>query len=200
MWGLDYKESWALKNWCFLTVVLEKTRLESPLDCKEIQPVHPKGDQSWLFIGRINAEAETLNTLATWCKELTHVKRPWCWERLRAGGEGDNRGWDGWMASSTRWTWVWVDSGSWWWTGRPGVLRFLGLQRVGHDWATELNFIRAYKTLWNLRPIIPRTVTTTCFFSLVILGNMQDISWKDAKALTQPSSILSLSLSIISFP
>ena len=80
------------------------------------------------------------NTLATWCKELTHLKRPWCWERLRAVGEGDNREWDGWMASPTQWTWVWVDSGSWWWTGRPGMLRFMGSQRVGHDWATELNW------------------------------------------------------------
>ena len=80
------------------------------------------------------------NTLATWCEELTHWKRPWCWERLRAGGEGDNRGWDGWMVSPTRWTWVLVDSGSWWWTGRPGMLRFVGSQRVGHDWATELNW------------------------------------------------------------
>ena len=76
--------------------------------------------------------------LATWCEELTHLKRPWCWERLRAGGEGDDRGWDGWMTSSTWWTWVWVNSGSWWWTGRPGVLWFMGSQRVGHHWATEL--------------------------------------------------------------
>ena len=80
------------------------------------------------------------NTLATWWEELTHWKRPWCWERLRAGGEGDDRGWDGWMASPTPWTWVWVDSGSWWWTGRPGVLQFMGSQRIGHDWATELNW------------------------------------------------------------
>ena len=78
------------------------------------------------------------NTLATWCKELTHLKRPWCWERLKVGGEGEDRGWDGWMASLTRWTWIWVNSGSWWWTGRPGVLRFMGSQRIGHDWATEL--------------------------------------------------------------
>ena len=78
------------------------------------------------------------NTFATWCEELTHLKRPWCWERLRAGGEGNDREWDGWMASPTQWTWVWVDSGSWWSTGRPGVLRSMGLQRVGHDWATEL--------------------------------------------------------------
>ena len=74
--------------------------------------------------------------------ELTHWKRLWCWEGLGSGGEGDDRGWDGWMASLTRWTWVWVNSGSWWWTGRPGVLRFMGSQRVGRDWATELNWIR----------------------------------------------------------
>ena len=80
------------------------------------------------------------NTLATSCVELTHWKKPWCWEGLRAGGEGDDRGWDGWMASLTRWTWVWVNSGSLWWTGRPGVLRFMGSQRVRCDW-TELNVI-----------------------------------------------------------
>ena len=81
------------------------------------------------------------STLATWCEELTHCKRLWCWEGLWAGGEGDNRGWDGWMASLTWWTWVWVNSGSWWWTGRPGVLRFMGSQRVGHDWPTELKWM-----------------------------------------------------------
>ena len=107
MWKSDCEESWALKNWCFWTVVLEKT-LESPLDCKEIQPVHPKGNQSWIFIGRTDAEAETLST---WCEELTHWKRPWCWERLKTGGKGDDRGWDGWMASPTVWTWVWVGDG-----------------------------------------------------------------------------------------
>ena len=79
------------------------------------------------------------NTLATWCEELTHWKRPRWWERLRAGGEGDDRGWNGWMASSTQWTWAWVNSRSWRWTGRPGVLWFVGSQRVGHDWDTELN-------------------------------------------------------------
>ena len=139
MWELDCEESWALKNWCFWTVVLEKT-LESPLDCKEIQPVHSKGDQSWVFTGRTDVEAETPITLATWSQELTHWKRPWCWERLKAGGEGDDRGWDGWMASPTHWTWVWVNSGGWWWTGRPGMLWFMVSQRVGHDWATELNW------------------------------------------------------------
>ena len=119
MWELDYKEGLALKNWCFWTVVLEKS-LESPLDCKEIQPVHPKGDQSWVFIGGPDVKAETLILWATWCRELTHLKRPWCWERLRAGGEGDDRWWDGWMASLTQWTWVWVDSGNWWCCGSWG--------------------------------------------------------------------------------
>ena len=76
--------------------------------------------------------------LATSCEELTHWKRPWCWEGLGAGEEGDDRGWGGWMASPTRWTWVWVNSGSWWWTWRSGVLRFMESQRVGHDWVTEL--------------------------------------------------------------
>ena len=73
-------------------------------------------------------------------EELTHWKRPWCWEGLGAGGEGDNRVWHGWMASPTRWAWVWVNSGSLWWTGRSGVLRFMGWQRVGHDWAAEVNW------------------------------------------------------------
>ena len=76
------------------------------------------------------------NTLAPWCKEVSHWKRPWCWERLKVGGEGDDRGWDGWMAPPTRRTWVWASSGSWWWTGRPGVLQSVWSQRVGHDWAT----------------------------------------------------------------
>ena len=108
MWELDYKESWVLKNWCFWTVVLEKTR-ESPLDCKEIQPVHPKTDQSW----KDWCWSWNSNTLATLCEELTHLKRPWCWERMKVGGEGDDTGWDGWMASPTQWTWVWVNFGSW---------------------------------------------------------------------------------------
>ena len=78
------------------------------------------------------------STLATSCEELTHWKRLWCCEGLGAGGEGDNRGWEGWMASLTRWTWVWVNSRSWWWTGRPGMLQFMGSQRFGQDWATDL--------------------------------------------------------------
>ena len=127
MWELDYKESWALKNWCFWTVVLER-RLKSPLDCKKIQPVHLKGNQSWIFIGRANAEAETPIFWPPDVKKLTHLKRPWCWERLKVGGGGDDSGWDIWMASLTQWTWVWVNSGSWWWTGWPGVLQSVGLK------------------------------------------------------------------------
>ena len=77
------------------------------------------------------------NTLATCCEELTHWKRPWCWKRFKAEGEGDDRGWVGWIASLTRWTWVWVGSGSWWWTGKPGLLQCMESQVVRHDWATE---------------------------------------------------------------
>ena len=80
------------------------------------------------------------STLATSCEELTHWKRLWCWEGLGAGGEGDDRRWEGWMASLTWWTWVWVNSRSWWWTGRPGMLQFMWSQRVGHNWVTELNW------------------------------------------------------------
>ena len=127
--------NWTELNW---TVVLEKT-LKSPLDCKEIQPVNPKGNQSWIFIGRIDAEAEIPILWPPQVKKMTCWKRPWCWERLKAGGEGDNRGWDGWMASPTRWTWVWVNSGCWWWPGRPEVLQSMGSQRVRHNWETELN-------------------------------------------------------------
>jgi len=88
------------------------------------------------------------STLATSCEELTHWKRPWYWEGLGAGGEGEDRGWDGWMASLTRWTWVWVNSRSWWWTGRPGVLRFMGWQRVGHDWAELIYCIQFFSGAW----------------------------------------------------
>ena len=138
MWELDCEESWTLKNWCFWTVVLDKT-LASPLDCKEIQPVHSEGDRSWGVFGRNDAKAETSVLWPPHAKSWL-IGKDWCWEGLGAGEEGDDRGWDGWMASLTQWTWVWVNSGSWWWTGRPGMLRFMGSQRVGHDWETELNW------------------------------------------------------------
>ena len=140
---LDYKESWVLKNWCIWTVVLEKT-LESPLDCREIQPVHHKRKSVLNIYWKNWCWSWNSNTLATWCEELTHWKRPWCWERLKAGGKGDDRRWDGWMASPAQWTWVWVNSRSWWWTGRPSVLQFMGSQRVRHDWATKLNWSFLY--------------------------------------------------------
>ena len=122
-------ESWTIKRaehrridvfelWCW-------RRLLSLLNCKEIQPVQPKGNQSWIFVGRTDAEAEA-PILQAWCEELTHWKRPWCWERLKAGREGDDRGWDGWMASPTQWTWVWVTYGSWRWTGKPSMLQSMG--------------------------------------------------------------------------
>ena len=124
-WRID-----AFQLWCWSP--------RSLLDCKKIQPVHPKGSRSWIFIDW--CWCWNSNTLATRCKELTHWKTPWCWERLKAGGEGDDKGWDGWMASPTQWTWIWVNSGSWWWTGKPGMLLSNGWQRVRHDRATELNF------------------------------------------------------------
>ena len=139
MWDLNYKESSVLKNWCFWTVVLEKT-LESLLNCKEIQPVHPKGDRSWVFIWRTDFESATP---VLWPPEFKNwligkdpdARKDW---RQEEKGTTEDRLSDG---ITDSWTWVWVDSGSWWWTGRPGVLQSIGLQRVGHDWATELNWI-----------------------------------------------------------
>ena len=130
----------------------------APLDCKKIQPAHPKGNKSWIFIGRTGCWSWTSNTLATWCKELTHWKRPWCWERLKAGEEGDNRGWDGWMASPTQWTWVWVISWSWWWTGRPGVLQSMGSNKE-LDMAEQLNW-----TELNWAPLTLLSIASSAFF------------------------------------
>ena len=136
MWELDHKESWALKNWCFelwcwrrLLRVPWTARRSNQSTLKEISPDY------WLEGLMLNLK---LQYLAPWCKELTHLKRPWCWERLKAGGEGDERGWDGWMASLTQWTWVWVNSRSWGWTGRPGVVRFMGLKES--DMTERLNW------------------------------------------------------------
>ena len=141
-------ESWTVKKaehrkidafelWCWRRL-LRSLGLQgdptSPSERRSVLGVHWK-DWCWSW---------NSNTLATSCEELTHWKRPWCWEGLGAGGEGDDRGWDGWIASLTRWTWVWINSESWWWKGRPGVLWFMGSQRVGHDWATELNWIVHY--------------------------------------------------------
>ena len=110
----------------------------NPLDCKEIKPLLKEISPKYSLEGL--CWSWSYNTLASWCEELTHWKRSWCWERLRAGGERDDRGWDGWMALLTQWTWVWASSGRWWWTGKPGVLQSMGLQRVRYDWVTELNW------------------------------------------------------------
>ena len=164
MWELDCEESWVLKNWCFFFFfkffnffsfisfflkfyfILELMLLncgvaENSWESLGLQrdPTSRLWRRSALgFIWREWCWSWNSSTLATSCEELTRWKRPWCWEGLGAGGEGDDRGWNGWMASLSRWTWVWVNSGSWWWTGRPGVLWFMGSQRVGHGWATDL--------------------------------------------------------------
>ena len=132
---------------------------ESP-GLQESQPVHPKGDQSWVFIGRTDPEAETPNTFATPCGELTQWKRPWCWEVLGEGRQWDNREWDGWMTWLTQWTWVCVNPGSWWWTGRSGVLWFMGSQR--NNWETtewlnwtDLNFTAYGDCSHNIKTLAP---------------------------------------------
>ena len=140
-------ESWIIKKaehrridafelWCWrrLLRVPWTARSSNQSILKEINPgISLEGEWCWSW---------NSSTLATSCEELTHWKRFWCWEGLRAGGRGNDGGWDGWMASLTWWTWTWVNSGSWWWTGRPGVLRFMGSQRVRHDWATKLNWTK----------------------------------------------------------
>ena len=142
-------------NWCFL--VLEKT-LESPLDCKEIQPVHLKGAQSWIFIGRTHDAAETPILCPPNAKNWLIGKRPCCWERLKTG-EADDRRWGGWIASLTQWTWVWASSQHWWRTGKPTVQQSMGSQKVGHDWETELNWterhtwVNAVIKFWVHKPM-----------------------------------------------
>ena len=139
MWELDCEEGWSLKNWGFWTVVLENT-LESPLDCKEIQPVHPKGNQSWILIGRTDAEAETPILWPPAVKNGLIRKDPDAGKDWRQEEEGTTEdkmvAWHHWLNGC----WVWANSRSWWWTGRHGVLWFMWSQRVRHDWATELNW------------------------------------------------------------
>ena len=140
MWELDHEEGWTPKNQCFWTVVLEKT-LESPLDCKEIQPVRPKGNHPWIFIEKTYAKTSAPILWPPDGEGVNHWERPWCWERLKAGGEVGDRGWDDWMASPTRRAWVWASSGSWCWIGKSGMLQSMASQRVWHDWATELSWL-----------------------------------------------------------
>ena len=129
-WTIKKAEHWridAFELWCWrrLLRVPWTARRSNQSIRKEISPGWSLENWCWSW---------NSNILATWCEDLINLKRPWSWERLRAGGEGDNRGWDGCMASPTKWMWVWVGSGIWWWTGRSGVLQFMGLQRVGHGW------------------------------------------------------------------
>ena len=140
MWELDCEEGWAPKNWCFWTVVLENI-FEHPLDCKEIQWIHPKGDESWVFIGRTDVEGPVLwpPDVKTWLSG-TNPDAGKDWRQEEKGTtEDDMVGWHHWL----RWTWAWASSGSLWWTGRPGVLQSMGSKRVGHNWATELSTIYA---------------------------------------------------------
>ena len=141
-------ESWTIKKaghwrinafelWCWRRLLRDPwtTRRSNQSILKEINPEYSLEDWHWSWSSK---------TLATWCKEMTHSKWPWCWERLKVGWEGDSREWDGWMASPTQWTWVWVNCRSWWWTRRPGVLQSMGSQWVRHDWATELNWTEGW--------------------------------------------------------
>ena len=141
--GLPFPSPWIKKTecqridafelWCwrrFLRVPWTARRFNQSI-LKEIRPEYSLGGLMLKL---------KLQYFAHLIEELTHLKSPWCWVRLRAGGEGDDRGWDGWMASLTQWMWIWVNSGSWRWTRRPGVLRFMRSQRVGHGWATGLNW------------------------------------------------------------
>ena len=138
------KESWVPKHWCFWTVVLEKT-LESLLCSMKIQPVHPKGNQFWIFIGRTLMLKLKLQYFGHLMWRTDSFEKMLMLGKIEGEGEGNDKGWDGWMTSPTRWTWVWVSSRSWWWTGKPGMLQSMGLQRIGHDWVTELNWTTVHQ-------------------------------------------------------
>ena len=174
MWELNYKESWVPKNWCFWTGALEKTP-ESPLDCKEIQPVHPKGNQSWIFIGRTDAEAEAPILWPPNAKSWLIGKDPDAekdWRQEEKGmAEDEMIGWHHWL-----WTGVWASSGSWWWTGKPGVLQSMGLQSLTRlsDW-TELN-IPLYICMWKKKYYIVFSHSSVrgcpgCFHVLTIVNS-----------------------------
>ena len=190
MWELDYKKTWAPKNWCFWTVVLEKT-LESPWDCKEIQPVHPKGNQSWLFIGRTDAKAEIPILWAP------HAKNWLIWKDLDA--EKDWRQEEKGTTKDKMVGWYhrlngheWVNSRSWWWTGRPGILQSMGSQRVPHAWVTELNWTELGQTyLLVLESLLERleAVTHSGDIQLRESGNGHIDSLASTPHLVLPSSL-----------
>ena len=128
----EHQRSDAFELWYWRRLLRVPWRSNQSILKKSVLNIHRK-DWCWNW---------SSNTLATWCKELTHWQRLWCWERLKSGGVGDNRGWDVWMVSQTWWTWVWAGSRSWWWTGKPGMLQSMGSQRVGHNWVTELTWLK----------------------------------------------------------
>ena len=188
MWELDHKENWMPKNWCFWTVVLEKI-LESPLSCKEIKPVNPKGNQSWTFIGRTDAEAEVpilwLPDAKNWLiRKDRNARKDWRqergWQRMRCL--------DG---ITAQWTWVWARSGSWWRTGNPGVLQSVRSQRVVHDRATELNWTldqglfqgREYRDNKVTIPALRRVWSQACWVLRWLQGKFQGRKWHVASAL-----------------
>ena len=133
-------DAFDLRCWRRLLRVPWTARRSNQSILKEISPEYSLKDSCWSW---------NSNTLATWWEELTHLKRPWCWEWLKTGGEGGNRGGEGWMVSLRWWTWVWVNSRSWWWTGRLGILQYKGSQRVRHDWATEMNWTEYIQGRWR---------------------------------------------------
>ena len=167
----------------------------------QVQPVHSEGDQPWDFFGRNDAKAEAPELWPPHVKSWLIGKRVWCWEGLGAGGEGDDRGWDGWMASLTWWTWVWENSGSWWWTGRPGVLLFTGSQRVGHDWATglkwtELMYFKSgsetFQCKWCRKNTLLEWVRPNPILPLIscrIAGNLLTFHFPNYKMETRPTCI-----------
>ena len=159
LWGNLSPQNWAFELWCWrrLLRVSCTARRSNQFILKETSPGCSLEGWCWSW---------NSNTLATSCEELTYWKRPWCWEGLEAGGEGDDRGWYCWMASLTWWAWVWVNSGSWWWTGRPRMLQFMGSQRVGHNWVTELNLTVQYLRIQGI--MYPQTHFVFSIFSNLV--------------------------------
>ena len=148
MWELDHKESWVPKNWCFWIVVLERL-LKVPWTARRSnQSILKENSPEYSLEGpMLKLKLQNFGHL------MQRTDWPWCWERLKAGEEGDDRGWDGWMASPTRWIWVWASSGSWWWTGKPGVPQSMVSQRVRQDWVTELSWynVTVYRYLQGIK-------------------------------------------------
>ena len=187
MWELDHEESWALKNWCFWTVVLEKT-LESPLDCKDIQPVHFEEDQPWDFFGRNDAKAETPVLWPPHEKSWLIGKdsdsgRDWG-QKEKGMTEDEMTGWHHWLDGRE---FTWVNSWKWWWTGRPGMLRFMGSQRVGHNWATELNWIASSDK--NVEKLNHSLITVIIWNGTATPANSLAASYKTKHSILYESAV-----------